>query len=112
MPNPDFEKRQDFLWIVQTTYIGNGINRASQEEYASARRHEYSGLGIKNEMCDAVRASYLIPDDMNAVVAADCYVTWKLLARPEDEEPAEQPSWVSPGFSGWDRNLKAKEKRS
>ncbi|MEZ5754402.1 MAG: hypothetical protein R3D90_06445 [Paracoccaceae bacterium] len=97
---PNFEKRSDFLWIVQSTYLANGINWTTQVEQHDARRHEVSGLGVKNEMCDAVKASHLIPDDLDAVSAADEYITWKLLARSNAERP-EQPKWVTPGFAGW-----------
>ena len=99
------QKRQEFLWIVQSAYLANGINMSAQENYQDARRAEYSGLGVKNEMCDAVMASHLIPNDITSVKAADDYISWKLFARGlEGSERNEMmPAWITPGFDGWDR---------
>ena len=99
---PNFENRQDFLWIVQTAYLGNGINKASQEGTDNSR-HQFSGLGIKNEMCDAVKASHLIPDEIDAVIAADNYVTWKLLLDGRPDQVDHMPRWITPGFAGWNK---------
>ncbi|SMR72827.1 hypothetical protein SAMN04488030_1571 [Aliiroseovarius halocynthiae] len=98
-------KRRDFLAIVQTTYIAHGINTLSKGvPIRDEVRHEISGLGVKNEMCDAVRASYLIPDDLTGVDAADEYISWKLFSRESGAvDPDEQPNWITPGFEGWDR---------
>ncbi|NAZ35511.1 hypothetical protein [Rubellimicrobium sp. CFH 75288] len=110
MRKADASKRSDFLWIVQSTYLANGINMAAQDAYRDQRRHEYSGLGVKNEMCDAIKASYLIPADLDAVTAADEYLTWKLFAQRDLEVPnpeegrGQQPRWVTPGFAGWDKS--------
>ena len=100
------QKRQEFLWIVQSTYLANGIDRSPHPELRKNLVHTFSAVGLKNEMCDAVKASHLIPDDMDSVTAADDYVTWKLLAQiePESGSPrANQPAWVTPGLEGWDK---------
>ncbi|WP_417272597.1 hypothetical protein [Celeribacter halophilus] len=100
----DHWKRQDFLWIVQSTYLANGINTTTLEnDIIEKRRHELSGLGVKNEMCDAVKASYLIPDELDAVEAADEYISWKLFAQRENnhESSTTSPNWITPGFKGW-----------
>ena len=58
MNKVDHWKRQDFLWIIQSTYLANGINSTTlPDKKIEECRHEFSALGVKNEMCDAIRAS-------------------------------------------------------
>ena len=99
------QKRMEFIAIVQSAYLANGINMAAQDRTRDKYRSEYSGLAVKNEMCDAIRAAHLIPGDVDSVIAADDYVSWKLFAAREgtQETDAERPSWITPNFEGWDR---------
>lgn len=65
-------KQEEFLWIVQTTILANGINLSSQTDLAETYRSEYSASGVLVLADEAVRASALIPDEMSASRAADC----------------------------------------
>lgn len=65
-------KQEEFLWIVQTTILANGINLSSQTDLAETYRFEYSASGVLVLADEAVRASALIPDEMSASRAADC----------------------------------------
>jgi hypothetical protein len=100
------QKRQDFLFIVQTTYLTNGINLSTHEDYANNKnsvRVEYSALAMKNEMCDAIKASYLLPNNKNAVDLAEEYINWKLFndgTTASDRKP--MPSWITPGLVDWE----------
>ncbi len=101
MSDEAYEKRQQFLWIVQTSLIGNAINRAKQDADAAY----FGSLAMFNFAQDAVTASHLVPDQMTAIDAARDFINlfvWKDEARPEAR-------WITPGFKGWDRKLSAKE---
>jgi len=44
---PKMTKQEQFLWIVQTTVLANGINISTQPERIDKWRHEFSGVGAK-----------------------------------------------------------------
>lgn len=39
-------KADQFLWMVQTTILANGITLTSQRDKADKYRHDYSALGV------------------------------------------------------------------
>jgi len=86
-------KQEQFLWIVQTCIMANGINMSTQPEYADERRHQYSGVGAKNLMADAVRASLRIPNDLDATDAADDFCIFMVLG--DRERRGECPEWFA-----------------
>jgi hypothetical protein len=78
-------KQEQFLWIVQTTILANAINVTSgevSEEY----RTDISGNGVFIMMDEAVRASELIPDDMEVTEASDDFCTWVIKKWRDDAE--------------------------
>jgi hypothetical protein len=102
MENEEFLKRIEFLAIVQTTMIANGINCSNQEELKDRFRHDYSGLGVKNLMRDAVRASRFIPKEKSFWEAAEEFLL-SFLSKFSDswsseERQANFPEWIPPGF--------------
>jgi len=86
-------KQEQFLWVVQTCILANGINLSTQPEHAEKHRHNYSGVGAKNLMADAVRASERIPSDMGALDAADDFCAYMILGGAEEGESC--PSWFA-----------------
>ena len=70
-------KAQQFLTIVQTIVTANCITLSVDDEDKS-RRHIYSATGVIGTMSDALRASTMIPVDMNAAEAADEFCFYML----------------------------------
>lgn len=71
-------KRGQFLLIVQTAVLANGVSLASQPELADNYRNEYSALGVLDLMAEAVAAGEHIPDEMSAAEAATEFCRYKL----------------------------------
>lgn len=83
-------KQEQFLILVQTVLLANGINRSLDED-ALARRHEFSALGILGLMGDALYASDRIPSQMSATEAAEEFCGYMLQGLRE--EGAQCPIW-------------------
>jgi hypothetical protein len=91
-------KEDQFLFIVQTVILSNGINLSTQPEYAAKYRHVYSATGVLGLMNDAIDASKRIPEKMSAFEAADEFCGYMLNNLRESEEAAKQeqmrvPAW-------------------
>ena len=90
-------KQEQFLWIVQTAIIVNAV-RLSTEVRPD---REVTGIGLTGNwgaISDAIRASELIPADMDSDTAADEYCTYMLgnLRQEEVEahgQPISCPEW-------------------
>jgi hypothetical protein len=96
------EKSQKFLWVVQTTVLTNSIALASNPALAKQFGHVTSADGVRFLMCEAVRASELIPKDMDVVDAADSFCVFALDNLKENYEKAsgqelKLPSWFALG---------------
>lgn len=90
-------KQEQFLYIVQTTILANGINlTASGDETAKKYRHEYSATGVLILMDEAVRASGLIPDSLSAYEAANEFCGFMLSNLKEIEEEASGKKMTVP----------------
>lgn len=87
-------KQERFLWMVQTVYLSNAINRSLDDE-ALERRHEFSATGTIGFTSDALEASERIPDHMSAAEAADEFLGWMIehLREPDDTVPG----WFAKG---------------
>ena len=92
-------KQEQFLYIVQTAVLANGINLSSSPEMARRYRHEMSATGVLGLMNDALYASERIPDDLTAVEAATEFCAYMLSNLRESAEEAgamiECPSWFA-----------------
>lgn len=71
-------KRGQFLLIVQTAVLANGVSLASQPELAETYRDEYSAVGVLDLMAEAVAAGERIPDEMSAAEAATEFCRYRL----------------------------------
>ncbi len=94
-------KRGQFLLIVQTAVLANGVSVSSQPELAEAYRDEYSAAGVLKLMGEAVAAGERIPDKMTAADAATefCYCKLHHLrdAREAAGKAAPVPCWLADG---------------
>lgn len=93
-------KQEQFLFLVQTAALSNGINLASDPDTRDKYRHEYSATGIMGTMLDAIHASECIPDSMTAHDAAVEFCTYMLGNLRKQEEDASGvretvPSWFA-----------------
>jgi hypothetical protein len=92
-------KQEQFLWIVQTTILANGINLAAQPDLAEEYRDEYSGIGAKTLMAAAIDVSERIPDNKTAAEAADEFCIWMIRHFREIQEQAgakpSVPDWFA-----------------
>jgi len=94
------DKRQEFLYIVQTAVLANGINLATDPERRIDYRHEYSATGVLGLMNDVIWASGLIPKNMSAFEAADefCGFMFGNLREIEEKARGQQetvPYWFA-----------------
>ena len=90
-------KQEQFLCIVQTTILANGINLStSGAEDAKKYRHVYSATGVLILMDEAVRASGLIPDSLSAYEAANEFCGFMLGNLKEAEEEASGKKMTVP----------------
>lgn len=92
-------KQEEFLWIVQTAILGNGLRLSSDPELRDRYEDDYSSTGARILMREAIRASKLIPEDMDAADAADEFCLWMFknhreMLRREDPS-ANVPTWFS-----------------
>jgi len=93
-------KQEQFLWIVQTTILANGINLASVPELAERYRAVISASGTLISADEAVRASTLIPEEKSAFEAAHEFCTYVLTNLRDIEDKArekkmEVPAWFA-----------------
>ncbi|MGI4943295.1 MAG: GTP-binding protein [Janthinobacterium lividum] len=98
---PPMPKRGQFLLIVQTAVLANGVSVSSQPELAETYRDEYSAAGVLKLMGEAVAAGERIPDEMTAADAATefCYCKLRHLkdAREAAGKMAPVPGWLADG---------------
>ena len=95
-------KREQFLYIVQTAVLANGINLiSSSPEMTQKYRHEFSATGVLGLMGDAIYASERIPGNLTAVEAATefCAYMFFNLRESAEEAGAEMkcPAWFARG---------------
>ncbi len=92
-------KRGQFLLIVQTAVLANGVSLASQPELAETYRDEYSAAGVLELMAEAVAAGERIPDEMGGAQAAAEFCQYKLRhlrdARHAAGTPVLLPEWLA-----------------
>jgi len=94
-------KQEQFLWIVQTAILANGIRLASRVSNTDLDRDDYLTVGARELMADAIEASAMIPADMTARDAADDFCLWMINNRRGElerraksaEEKPEPPAW-------------------
>jgi hypothetical protein len=74
MANHDFDwKKFQFIATVQTALISNAINRSLDDD-AIANRHRFSPPTVIFDMAEAFRAAERIPENIDAVDAADQFL--------------------------------------
>jgi hypothetical protein len=94
-------KQEQFLLMVQTAAITNGINLISQPDMLEKYRHVYSATGVLAFMDEAIRASELIPADKTANDAAFDFCGYMLKNLRDAEEKAHSggavnwPDWFA-----------------
>ncbi|MCM2294761.1 hypothetical protein NAC44_20760 [Allorhizobium sp. BGMRC 0089] len=92
-------KQEEFMWIVQTAILANGINLASREDTRDSYIETYSSTGVRIVMREAIRASRLIPQTMDAADAADEFCIWMFRNHQDtlrkDNPKANVPKWFS-----------------
>jgi chloramphenicol 3-O-phosphotransferase len=85
------DKRQQFLWIVQTTILTNAINLSSQPTMAKTYRHAMSATGVGFIIAEAVSwASGRIPDAMDVADAAHEFCVYMLCNLRDEHERADR----------------------
>ena len=89
-------KQEEFLWIVQTVILANGINLTAiiDEKELAETRHKFSATGVRGRMADAVLASKRIPDDMTAIEAADEFCSF-MIETDEKDKQRTVPAWFA-----------------
>ncbi len=90
-------KSEQFLWMVQTAILANGINLATGEETRNKYRHVYSSTGVRITMTQAIRASELIPDRMTAADACDEFCIW-MFKNHQDSVVKDDPNFSVPSW--------------
>lgn len=94
-------KQEQFLLVVQTAILANGINLAADPTLEKAStRHVYSATGVLGMMDDALYASERIPESMTAFEAAHefCYFMIGNLRETEEsagDSDAPCPAWFA-----------------
>jgi hypothetical protein len=89
-------KQEQFLYIVQTAILANGINLTSDPDSTDKYRHDYSAAGVLGMMHDVIWASERIPNDMTAAEAAHESCGFMLSnLRNSGETPAQLPMWFA-----------------
>jgi len=85
-------KQEEFLFIVQTLILTNGIN-LSLDDDAKKNRHLFSVAGVTVMLYQAIDASKKIPDNMTAMDAAKefCFYMLDNLR----EEGTKVPGWFA-----------------
>lgn len=101
----DFDwKKFEFITIVQTGLINNGINRSLDED-AVRNRHEFSPATVLYHMAEAFRAADLIPESVAARDAGWDFTMW--LIHGHDDPGATMPDWFGPpkqeDYDRWNR---------
>ncbi|MGN7294696.1 hypothetical protein [Rhizobium sp. SAFR-030] len=89
-------KQQEFLYIVQTVILANGINLATDPETNVKYRHVFSATGVSGLMLDAMWAKDRIPKDMTAHDAAMDFTGFMLSNLRDMEEEASGEKMVVP----------------
>jgi hypothetical protein len=89
-------KQEEFLYIVQTAILANGINLSSQPDMVEKYRHVYSASGVLGLMDDVLWASERIPSSLSAFDAANEFCSFSLLNLREQEERANKHSVTVP----------------
>lgn len=90
-------RAEEFLWIVQTAILANAVNLATNADQKTDYQHAYSSTGVRIVMREAIRASKLIPDDMDVADAADEFCIW-MFANHRDVERKENPQADCPSW--------------
>ena len=93
-------KQEEFLWIVQTALLANGINLASHPNAADQYRHVFSATGMLGTAGDAVAVSKRIPAEMSARDAACDFCGFMLDNLQDDYQKTEGiqkrcPAWFA-----------------
>lgn len=93
-------KQDQFLFLVQTAILTNGINLSSIEGAVEKHRVNISVTGVMGLMYDAIYASERIPDSMSAHTAAVEFTTYMLdnLRAIEEKATGERmrvPNWFA-----------------
>jgi hypothetical protein len=94
-------KQEQFLWLVQTATLSNGMNLTASAELSTRYRHCYSATWTLIIAGEAARASEFIPDTMTACEAAFEFCTFMFDNLRHDAEDArhgkrlEVPAWFA-----------------
>lgn len=92
-------KQEQFLWMVQTAILANAINLSTDEETKTSYRDTYSSTGVRIVMREAIRASEVIPAEMDAADACDDFCIWMFRNHQEvlkrDEPKSRVPHWFA-----------------
>jgi hypothetical protein len=85
--------------MVQTAILANAINLAADDDTRESYRDTYSSTGVRIVMREAIRASGMIPANMDAADAADDFCIWMFRNHQDSvkkEDPsARVPSWFA-----------------
>lgn len=89
-------KQEQFLFIVQTAILANGINLSSTGESSEKYRHEFSASSVLGMLDDAIHASDNIPDNMSAYEAAREFCSFIFENLGEGGKAADNPpAWFA-----------------
>ncbi|TAH67647.1 MAG: hypothetical protein EWM45_06710 [Rhodopseudomonas palustris] len=92
-------KQEEFLWIVQTAFLTNAIDLATDPDNRDTYRNVFESGNANLVMRQAVRASGRIPADMEAGEAADEFCDWMFTNRQDDQKrndpDATVPDWFA-----------------
>jgi hypothetical protein len=89
-------KQEQFLWMVQTVILANGINLSSQKDCADKYRHDYSASGVLFIASEALCFSERIPEELSAADAAYEFCGHMLSKLREDKgDRPLVPQWLA-----------------
>lgn len=91
-------KEDQFLWIVQTTMLGNAVNLATIPETEKQFRDVISATGTLIVASEAVDVSQRIPDGMTSSEAAQEFCTFMLPNLREQEEKSQGDEMTVPAW--------------
>jgi hypothetical protein len=90
----EMTKQEQFLFIVQTVILANGINLASSPDRAEKYRHEFSATGVLGTLDDAIYASDRIPDNLSAHEAAHEFCNF-VFTNLREANDLDVPHWFA-----------------
>ncbi len=92
-------KQDQFLFVVQTAILANGINLAAGADSDEKYRDVISATGVLGTLDEAIHASDRIPDNISAYDAAHQFCNFIFAnlreANESDGKNLDVPAWLA-----------------